>query len=175
MTGDSFQFGIFNSMDDWGIRVIAYDFLMPPKRARKIVIPGRSGQYDFGADCWEERTLRIDCMLTRPMQKAEFREIVYQLSRKRGLRLWNEPDKYYMAELYDPGEVRDYPGEAMREFELNFTCEPYAYGNSVSTPLRNGRNNILYKGTAETPCTIILRNNSAGNIANVRITAVKRS
>ena len=105
MTGDSFQFGGINSVDEWGLMVVAYDYFLPPKRARKISIPGRSGQYDFGADCWDERTLRLSCMLTRHMTKAEFREVVYELSRKSVLRLWNEPDKYYMAELYEIGRA----------------------------------------------------------------------
>ncbi len=175
MTGDSFQFGTKNSVDDWGIRVIAYDFLMPPKRARKITIPGRSGQYDYGANCWDERTLRLECRLERQLSKSDFREIIYELSRKRGLRLWNEPDKYYMAELYDPGEVQDYFMEAARDFELNFTCEPFAYGNTVQMPISGGRNAIKYAGTAETPCTIILRNTSTSNIQNIKITAIKRS
>lgn len=61
MTGDSFSFGRYNSVDDWGLMVIAYDYLLPPKRARKITIPGRSGSYDFGAKNWEERTLRMTC------------------------------------------------------------------------------------------------------------------
>lgn len=106
MTGDSFSFGRYNSVDDWGLMVIAYDYLLPPKRARKITIPGRSGSYDFGAKNWEERTLRMTCTLTRQVTKAEFREIIYALSKKARLRLWNEPDKYYIAELYDPAESR---------------------------------------------------------------------
>lgn len=175
MTGDSFQFGVFNSVDDWGIRVIAYDFIMPPKRARKITIPGRSGQYDFGANCWEERTLRISCTLEKTLSKSDLREIIYELSRKRGLRLWNEPDKYYIAELYDPGEVQDYFMESMRDFELNFTCEPFAYGRTIQYQIYGGSNVIKYAGTAETPCTIILRNTSTSNIQNIKITAVKRS
>lgn len=95
--------------------------------------------------------------------------------RMRGLRLWNEPDKYYMAELYDPGEVQDYFMESARDFELNFTCEPFAYGASVQVPIHGGRNVVKYAGTAETPCTIILRNTSNRNIQNIKITAVKRS
>ena len=65
MTGDSFSFGRYNSMDDWGIMVLNYDVLLPPKRSRKLTIPGRSGAFDFGAKNWEERPLRIQCMLTR--------------------------------------------------------------------------------------------------------------
>lgn len=175
MTGDSFSFGRYNSVDDWGLMVIAYDYLLPPKRARKITIPGRSGSYDFGAKNWEERTLRITCTLTRQVTKAEFREIIYALSKKARLRLWNEPDKYYIAELYDPTEVQDYYLETGREFELNFIAEPFAYGPTITTPLENGRNKIAYQGTAETPCMIVLRNVSSSNVQNITITATKRS
>lgn len=175
MTGDSFNFGQYNSVDDWGIYVIATDSFLPPKRERKISIPGRSGSYDYGAKSWDERTLRVECRLMNQISKAEFREIVYILSKKNRLRLWNEPDKYYMAELYDSADVLDYYLESMREFELAFVCEPFAYGENVTTSITEGRNRIAYKGTAETPAVIVLRNASDDEIANVTITAIKRS
>lgn len=174
MTGDSFSFGRYNSMDDWGIKVVAYDYLLPQKRSRRITIPGRSGTYDFGAKNWEDRSLRIQCMLTRKMSKAEFREIAYLLSKKSQLRLWNEPDKYYIAELYEPAEVQDYYLEIAREFELAFVCEPFAYGESISAPIKSGRNNFKYKGTAETPCMIVLKNTSDYDVVNITLTAIKR-
>lgn len=175
MTGDSFSFGRYNSLDDWGIRVIAYDYFLPPKRARKVTIPGRSGSYDFGAQDWDDRTLRIVCVLERPMTKSEFREIVYALSKKDRLRLWNEPEKCYIAELYDPSEVQDYYMETAREFELAFSCEPFAFGATVTRPITSGENRIAYQGTAETPCVIVLGNTSSTNVLNVTITAIKRS
>lgn len=175
MTGDSFNFGQYNSVDDWGIYVIATDSFLPPKRERKISIPGRSGSYDYGAKSWDERTLRVECRLMNQISKAEFREIVYILSKKNRLRLWNEPDKYYMAELYDSADVMDYYLESMRDFELTFVCEPFAYGENVTTAITDGRNRIAYKGTAETPAVIVLRNASDDEIANVTITAIKRS
>lgn len=175
MTGDSFSFGTYNSVDDWGIMVIGHDTFLPPKRSRKINIPGRSGAYDYGAKHWDERTVRLECVLMRQMKKEEFREIVYLLSKKGRLRLWNEPEKYYMAELYDSPNVDDFYLEEMREFELAFVCEPFAYGENVTTALADGRNRIAYKGTAETPAVIVLRNASDDEIANVTITAIKRS
>lgn len=175
MTGDSFSFGRYNSLDDWGIRVIAYDYFLPPKRARKVTIPGRSGSYDFGAQSWDDRTLRIVCVLERPMTKSEFREIVYALSKKGRLRLWNEPGKYYIAELYDPAEVQDCYMETAREFELAFSCEPFAFGAIVTQPIASGENTVDYQGTAETPCTIVLKNLSDADILTVTITAIKRS
>ena len=175
MTGDSFNFGQYNSVDDWGIYVIATDSFLPPKRERKISIPGRSGSYDYGAKSWDERTLRVECRLMNQISKAEFREIIYILSKKARLILWNEPDKYYVAELYDPGEVQDYWYESMRDFTLNFTCEPFAYGETVTTALTDGRNRITYNGTAETPTVIVLKNASETEATNVTITAIKRS
>lgn len=174
MTGDSFSFGQLNSVDDWGIRVIASDTFLPPKRERKITIPGRSGSYDYGSNAWDERMLRLECTLMRQITKAEFREIVYLLSGKNRLRLWNEPDKYYVAELYDSEEVMDYYAESMREFELTFVCEPFAYGQTVTKAITSGRNAVKYGGTAETPTVITLRNTSGAAATNVTITAVKR-
>lgn len=175
MTGDSFSFGTYNSVDDWGIMVIGHDTFLPPKRSRKISIPGRSGAYDYGAKNWDERTVRLECVLMRQMKKEEFREIVYLLSKKGRLRLWNEPEKYYMAELYDSPNVDDFYLEEMREFELAFVCEPFAYGSILTVPLASGRNQVNYGGTAETPAVIVLKNTSETEATNVTITAIKRS
>ncbi len=174
MTGDSFSFNQYNSVEDWGMMVVATDVLLPPKRRRKITIPGRSGAYDFGAKNWEERTIRLTCTLMRQMSKGEFREIVYALSKKGRLRLWNEPDKFYVAELYDPSEVQDFYMETAREFELAFTAEPFAYGQTVTTPITNGRNTIAYQGTAKTPCLIVLKNISQNEVMNITLTMARR-
>lgn len=171
---DSFTFGRHNSLTDWGIRVIKYDTLTPAKRPRKIAIPRRSGMYDLGADCWEERTVRIECVLERRISRSELRAIAGALSRKDRLRLWDEPDTYYIGEMYDPAEITDYFDEAMREFTLSFVCEPFAYGRTVTLPLSSGENTIPYGGTANAPCLIVLRNTSAAEVANLTITAVKR-
>lgn len=175
MTGDSFNFGTVNSMDDWGIQIIATDTFLPPKRERKQRIPGRHGAHDFGARSWDERILRVECRLLREMSKAEFREVVYWLSKKARLSLWNEPDKYYMAELYDAAEVLDYYCETMRDFELEFVCEPFAYGKTITQPVASGRNEIQYPGTADTPTVLVIRNTSPDTVSNVHITVIKRS
>ena len=49
MVGDSFTFIDKNSLDDFGIKVVANDSFLPQKRERKIAIPGVSGMYDYGA------------------------------------------------------------------------------------------------------------------------------
>ncbi len=174
MTGSSFNFGRYNSADDWGIRVIAHDFLFPPKRARKITIPHRDGAYDFGAENYDERTLRLECTLERRTTRAALREIVYILCQKRQIRLWNEPQKYYIGELYDPGEILDYPMESGREFELNFVCEPFAYLDAEAAPVATGHNTVPYDGTANAPCVITLTNHNSYPISNVTVSVAKR-
>lgn len=174
MPGDSFSFGRYNSLTDWGVRAVKYDVLTPAKRPRKVQIPMRSGMYDFGAQCWEERTVRIECTLEQKISRHELREIAGALSRKSRLRLWDEPDKYYVGELYDPAEITDYYDEALRDFTLNFVCEPFAYGRTVTEAVRMGENRVEYRGTAEAPCLIVLRNRSERAAQTVTITAVKR-
>lgn len=174
ITKDSFQFGRYNSLDDWGIKCIAHDYLLPPKRAAKLTIPSRNGSYSFNNKLYNERELILTCVLIRQISKAELREIAYLLSEKKALRIWNEPNKYYMAEIYNPPDVVDYPKESMREFELSFVCEPFAYSETISKKMTRGLNKLAYKGTAETPTKIIIKNTGSAAIKNITITATKR-
>lgn len=169
MTGDSFSFGKYNSLDDWGIRVITYDVLLPPKRERKVQIPRRSGRYNYGENVWDERTIRITCTLERKISRAQVREIAYALSQESNLVLWEEPDKYYIGEIYDSAEILDYFDECMRDFELTFICRPFAYSAAKTVPIASGNAKPEYQGTADAPCTIILRNNTGSTIVNPTI------
>lgn len=169
MTPDSFSFGKYNSLDDWGVRVITYDVLLPPKRERKVQIPRRSGRYNYGENVWDERTIRITCTLERKISRAQVREIAYALSQESNLVLWEEPDKYYIGEIYDSAEILDYFDECMRDFELTFICRPFAYSAAKTVPIASGNAKPEYQGTADAPCTIILRNNTGSTIVNPTI------
>lgn len=171
MTPDSFSFDGRNSVDEWGVRVVHYDVLLPGKRSRKITIPRRNGQYDYGAESWEERTVRISCILERPASRSEVREIAWVLSHKGQLRLWNEPDKYYIAELYDPAELTDYFAECMREFELRFLCEPFAYADARTELLQAGDNALHYRGTMSAGCRITITNPNRFAVSNLTVVA----
>lgn len=174
MTKNSFSIGNHNSADDWGILVKAHDFLLPQKRARKVTIPGRSGAYSYGSQEYDERSLRLDCTLTRKISKAQLREIAYALSQRGRISLYNEPDKYYIGEIYDAAEVVDYPTEAMRDFEIWFVCEPFAYSRIRTLPIVGGQNRMEYAGTAKTPCLIVLRNTGQSPVANIQLRATYR-
>lgn len=59
---------------------------------------------------------------------------------------------------------------------LTWSCNPpFALGRTVTAPLALGSNRVEYRGTAETPCLIVLRNLSQTEVQTVTITAVKRS
>jgi phage-related protein len=158
MTPDSFTFGSVNCLDEWGIRVISWDTFGPPKRTRKRQIPFRQGQYDYGAKYYNERNLDIDCVLTKEINKSETRDIIELLRRKNTIHLWDEPDKYYIGEIYDSPQITVLPKQIARNFTLRFICEPFAYGQQRSIFLVNGVNAISYSGTAETPTLIIIKN-----------------
>lgn len=175
MTKNSFQFGQFNSVDDWGIKIIANDFLMPPKRDSRIQIPFKSGSYVRASKpIYDDRTLRLECMLWRKISKFELRQIAYELSNRRQIRIWNEPQLYYVGEIYNPSEVLDFPQECAREFEIEFSCDPFAYSEPIKKEMISGENNITYGGTAETPTLIMLKNNNNYSVSNIQITITKK-
>lgn len=170
----SFDFGQYNSLNDMGIICEAYDTLLPPKRSRKIEILGRSGLYDFGSETYDERTITLSCKLINQITKAELREVAYKLSGKNKLILWDEPEKYYIAELFDPSEVQSIADRLWLEFDLTFVCEPFAYTEVKTINVQEGSNPIQYQGTIHTPTRITLVNNNDFPITNLTITAIRK-
>jgi len=172
------------SSKEFGLLATGYDFVMPPKRQRKQFVPVRDGAYDYGAEFFDERFLRMRCIwvssMIGGMTRTDIREISYWLSQKGQLYLDVERDKWYIAELYDPSElIMHYNNRATGmttdgEFELNFICEPFAYKDVGEKMVQSGRNEIDYKGTARTPCTIVLKNNNNFAVNNVQIAVTKR-
>lgn len=170
----SFDFGPYNSLNDMGIVCEAYDTLLPPKRSRKIEILGRSGMYDFGSETYDERTITLSCKLINQITKAELREIAYRLSGKNKLVLWDEPDKYYIAELFDPTEIQNIADRLWLEFDLTFICEPFAYTDVKTAPLQSGQNPVDYPGTIHTPTRVVLTNSNDFPVTNITITAIRK-
>ncbi len=69
MEASSFEFNGINFYETFGIKIVKIDYILPPKRERKIHIPNRHGKYDFGAECWEERIIRLECDLLKNYQE----------------------------------------------------------------------------------------------------------
>lgn len=149
------------------------DVLTPQLRERKVAVPRRHGRYDYGAEHREERALIIECNIAKSLTRSQLRELSYDLSHKGKIRTWEEPDKYYVGQLYNPESILKI-GQGHYQFTLEFTCEPFAYGSTITQALTNGNNTISYKGTAETPCLIVLKNTSETEVQTIQITAVYR-
>jgi len=173
---DSFTFRGVNSVRAWGIKVISYDVFSAPKRDRRRIIPFRHGSFDFGEKYHDEKIVRLDCTTTddKIPDKAAMREVIYQLSLKGTLRLWDEPDKYYIGELMESKDLHVTPKYAQQRFILPMLCEPFAYGRQVTEPIRTGANSIDYRGTAQAPTLLIIRNPNDFPVTNITISAVRQ-
>lgn len=169
MEGDSFEFRGVNFLEKFNIKIVKVDYILPPKRERKIKIPRRHGMYDFGSECFEERIIRLECDLLNKLSRAEIREISALLSRKGKLFLWDEPDKFYIGEIYDGGEIFEFPKANIRTFTLEFICEPFAYREDKVV---NINTKIDYQGTIEAPCMIILE--AEDEVENITINTIMR-
>lgn len=168
----SFEFGGKNFLIKYGVYVEKRnDLLFPQLRARKITIPGRSGSYDYGAKYYDDRVVELQCLSVSDLTRAQIREMAYDLSGKKRLSIFDEPDKHYMAQLYDPSVIQ-YVGMKGSRYTLSFSCEPFAFGEEITHTLSSGDNYIDYAGTAETPTRIILRNRSGSAAANIQIRAL---
>ena len=174
MIGDSFEFRGINFREQFGIRVVKTDVLMPRKRKRKTNIPRRHGSFDHGAENWEDRIIEIECDLLRKLTRDQTREIAYLLSEKGRLILWDEPDKYYIGEIYDSPEILDFQKQIFRNFTLVFECEPFAYREAKSIEIKNGSNAINYDGTVAAPAKITLTNTGNTTIDNILLNLTSR-
>lgn len=169
----SFLFGMTDMFQTFGISIsddgMPDDVLKPQLRERKVVIPLRNGAYDYGARYYDERPYGITCVTVRAGTRDDAREMAYILSKKSTLRLWNEPDKYYVGRIYQAPSL-----ECLRKvgnkFTLNFMLEPFAYGETLTESFVDRKFIPNYKGTADTPTYIVIRNTGSGNVVNIQIT-----
>lgn len=179
----SFKFGGVDMYQTYGIMILdtgmPKDLFIPSIRARKTTIPNRHGAYDFGAKFYEERNLTLDCITDRNYENNPYgfrsflREVTWALSKKSEIRLWNEPDKYYVGRIYDEIELTQYRNLA-NAFTLTFVCDPFAYGESVYDHFDGNKYIPNYKGTAPTPTYIEIVNNGSVPAKNIRISIVNR-
>ena len=143
-----------------------------------MVIPGRSGYYNgiFG-DVYDERVEAIHCAFKCPDEKTVpevCREVAYWLSGTGRLIYDKEPDKYYTARVSGGPPLEQH--FKYGAFDLSWSYNPpFAFGRTITQPIASGENPVDYRGTAETPCIIVLKNLSLTDAANITITAIKRS
>ena len=179
LTKSSFEFEGVDMFLRFGIQLVDEpgDVIQPKLRERKIILPERSGAYDYGARYYDERILTLNCVTTRVMERAGVREIAYLLSRRGQIRIWNEPDKFYLGQLYDASPLEQLRRMGNR-FPLTFVCEPFAHGETVQEDFGmrldlSGAS--AYHGTAATPTRIEIRNAGTTPATGIQVTlTVKR-
>lgn len=169
----SFLFGTTDMYQRFGIQIsddgMPNDVLKPQLRERKVTVPLRNGAYDYGAKYYDERPYGINCVTVKAGTRDDAREMAYILSKKSTLRLWTEPDKYYVGRIYQPPNL-----ECLRKvgnrFTLSFVLEPFAYRNTITMPFTNRIYIPNYEGTADTPTYIVITNTGRTNAVNIQIT-----
>ena len=165
------------SSSEYGIYASGHDFFNPPKRQSRKQIDFRHGAYDFEAGMYDNRILTLRCFWKDPKARHDIREITLWLSRKGRIVLDIEPDKHYVASLYDASSLEPYYDRATNnapigQFDLSFNCDPFAYSEQTILPVSTGFTAVDYLGTASTPTLIILRNNTNQQIRGVEVTAL---
>lgn len=169
----SFLFGSTDMWQRFGIQISGdgtpNDVLKPQLRERKVIVPLRNGAYDYGAHYYDERPYSMNCVTVTAGTRDDAREMAYILSKKSTLRVWNEPDKYYIGRIYQAPDL-----EVLRDvgnrFTLDFLLEPFAYRNAITEPFVGLRYTPNYAGTAPTPTYIVITNSGTRNAVNIRIT-----
>lgn len=178
----SFKFGSTDMYDTFGIMLLdtgmPEDLFIPAIRERKVTVPMRHGQYDFGAKYYNERRLTLNCITAEPIDKTQLRsfirEVTFVLSKKSEIRLWNEPDKYYVGRLYDEVGLQQLRDLA-NAFSLVFTCEPFAYGRTFTKVFDSNLEYIPeYDGTASAPTYIVITNTGNIPVTNIQIKQIDK-
>ena len=180
MHDHSFEFSGTDMFSSYGMRIRKkHDVLKPSLRERKIVIPSRSGAYDFGAKTYNERTILVECDTIKTLTADDKREIAFLLSEKGTIRFWDDPERYYIGRIYDAAEIEKVGGIGTY-FPLTFICDPFAYGVTPGWGWCGTFNasemsiDVNYEGTAETPGVLKIKNNNSSRaVASVQI-AIKR-
>lgn len=151
---------------------------IPERRKYELVIPHRSGTREIPSDVYDKRKISVEIAAVFEETFEEFRikirELAYWLSGTGELSFDDEPDKKYTASLYDAIPLQQILLQPKAVVEITFDCQPFAFSDVISLPIKMGKNEIDYKGTAKTPTKIILRNTSDSSAENISITVTKR-
>lgn len=149
--------------------------ILPPVRKSSYIIPQRNGDLTNIISVYDTRTISIQVFVSQTnllKLREKLRDIAFWLQGHGELVFDDEPDKIYDARIEESLDLSQvaYSGE----FIVNFICQPFAYKRAENKSVYLGSNKINYSGTAETPCIIILENNTNEVIKNITITVLKR-
>ena len=149
--------------------------LLPEKRRNMVDIPGRSGAHMHTDGTYRVRQEIFHCYYIPQNGKSlsdATRDIAAWLAKDGVLVFDNEPDKYYTA--YFTGAIPSVRHLKYGEFDLTFTYSPpfaYTETKQVVKSITSAEDFVMaiVNGTADTPCRIIIKNEGATTISNIRI------
>lgn len=116
----------YHSYNDFGLYMRSEDrSLLPNRRKRQLVIPGKHGIYDFRNNTYDARIISVkfayvEAGLNQLRLKA--RAVAAWLSGEGQLIFDDEPDKCYHAKVYTSVKISDIAYTA--EFSVQFECQP---------------------------------------------------
>ncbi len=149
--------------------------LIPERRRSRIIVPGRSGTFSQEDGAFNDRTESFTCWYTRKANSdisRQAREIAAWLAEDGVLCFDHEPDKFYNASFSGAPPLAKHL--MYGEFTLTFTYSPpfaYTAPQSVVQMVTKEADTVTVpsKGTAPTPCRIIITNRGDTTIRNLRI------
>ena len=153
---------------DMDVILLNYDPILIPRSKRVYInIPGKDGSIPAGSDAKEDVFTDLYCAIIGDneldvMQKL--RQIKPWLSKRGKLSFWDEPDKYYMAEL--DTSIHSVKRTTWDEFVLTVRCHPIAYGTEVTEDIDE---NPLYNNGSY-PAAGILKITMEADSPNLKIT-----
>ena len=129
MIGFSFK-GRHSSTLDIGVRS-ADRTLIPQKRKNDIIIPGRHGSMVPGEEIYDRRYIKTILGLINNEDWVDLRlnsrEVAEWLSGEGKLIFDDEPDKFYIASVYDAVGLEQMHLQPIGGAEVTFDCQPFAY------------------------------------------------
>lgn len=181
----TFSFKGKNSKD-FGIYALEEDRVLRPEQSdNEVVVPGRHGSYDFGNNTYRNRQISLELGIlgdyTPTELRQKIRELAYWLDGKGKLIFDDEPDKFYDAKVYEFVPFSIYGSNNFRDLSFNagtatvvFSCFPFAKTDVKTRDLELGSNKLNYKGTAQMPTLIKIKNVGSNTINKIQITHLKK-
>jgi len=156
--------------------------IAPGTRDKTVVIPGRDGEYDFGADLGP-RLFKLKCEFVDATTREELQTAVRALAahlvdsegkpRDLALSSVKEPGKSYTVRLQGSLDIKRIISHGTFTLTL-YAADPFAYGDEKEpeTAVTTSPKEIAVTndGTVATPPTITIKNNGAGTISGFTLT-----
>jgi len=156
--------------------------ITPGTRDKAVVIPGRDGEYDFGADLGA-RLFKLKCEFVDATTSEELQAAVRVLAahlvdsegkpRDLALSFDKEAGKSYTVRLQGALDIKRIIAHGTFTLSL-YAADPFAYGDEEeveeTVTTSPGEIAVTNDGTVATPLVITIKNNGEGTISGFELT-----